>query len=74
MDSSFLNFCVVASCISGSSENSISTMSLVITPSWKEAGINNSTAFCPIPTSLRLVKVQELTVCVCVCVSPWGGR
>lgn len=33
LESSFLNFCVVASWSSGSSEKSISTMSLVMTPS-----------------------------------------
>lgn len=36
LESNFLNFCVVASCRSGSSEKSISTISLVITPSLKD--------------------------------------
>lgn len=37
LESNFLNFWVVASCRSGSSENSISTISPVINPSWKDA-------------------------------------
>lgn len=36
LESSFLNFCVVVSWSSGSSEKSISTMSLVMTPSYND--------------------------------------
>lgn len=61
LESSFLNFCVVASWSSGSSEKSISTMSLVMTPSCNNTCTSTlNTAKTPLFSTRRLEKRVDI--------------